>query len=78
MCCVPADGREKTRCRIQYAPNGRARALPEKCREIGTFKPASAFRAPPGQARVLSPRDVPHRKPGSPEGDSFAFMPWRT
>ena len=62
-----ADGREKTALSHQFAAQWRAaRATGEKP-EIGTANPPMQP-ARPEKPELLSPRDVPHRKPGSPEG----------
>jgi uncharacterized ferritin-like protein (DUF455 family) len=63
-----ADGREKTALSHRYAALWRASredgATPI---EIGTISPPD-FPARPDKPELLSPRDVPKRKPGTPEG----------
>jgi uncharacterized ferritin-like protein (DUF455 family) len=62
-----ADGREKTalsrKLAAQWQAARRAGAVPE----IGTANPPS-HPARPAAPELLSPRDVPRRRPGSPEG----------
>ncbi|HAR83453.1 ferritin-like domain-containing protein [Sulfitobacter pontiacus] len=62
-----ADGREKTALSHKYAAEWRAARAAGETPEIGTSNPPLRP-ARPDQPELLSPRDVPHRKPGSPEG----------
>ncbi|BDY15680.1 rhamnosyltransferase [Sulfitobacter pontiacus] len=62
-----ADGREKTALSHKYAAEWRAARAAGEAPEIGTSNPPLRP-ARPDKPELLSPRDVPHRKPGSPEG----------
>ena len=62
-----ADGREKTALSHKYAAEWRAARAAGEAPEIGTSNPPLRPTRP-DKPELLSPRDVPHRKPGSPEG----------
>lgn len=63
-----ADGREKTALSHGYAAQWRAsRAEGGTPIEVGTAQPPLRP-SRPEKPELLSPRDVPHRKPGTPEG----------
>ena len=62
-----ADGREKTALSHEYAAAWRAAREDGSHPEIGTANPPM-HPARPTTPELLSPRDVPHRKPGTPEG----------
>ncbi|MCX7565177.1 ferritin-like domain-containing protein [Sulfitobacter sp. F26169L] len=62
-----ADGREKTALSHEFAAQWRAARADGDSPEIGTAKPPMQP-ARPAKPDLLSPRDVPHRKPGTPEG----------
>ena len=62
-----ADGREKTALSHKYAAEWRAARADGSHPEIGTANPPM-HPARPATPELLSPRDVPHRKPGTPEG----------
>ncbi|MEM8692877.1 MAG: ferritin-like domain-containing protein [Pseudomonadota bacterium] len=62
-----ADGREKTRLSRGFAAEWRAARTSGQKPEIGHANPPS-HPARPVAPELLSPRDVPKRKPGSPQG----------
>lgn len=62
-----ADGRAKTALSHKYAAQWRDARLAGTPVEIGQGNPPLQP-ARPDRPALLSPRDVPHRKPGSPEG----------
>ncbi|KIN72124.1 ferritin-like domain-containing protein [Sulfitobacter guttiformis] len=62
-----ADGREKTALSHKYAAAWRSARADGSHPEIGTASPPD-HPARPQAPELLSPRDVPHRKPGTPEG----------
>ncbi|MEP3441548.1 MAG: ferritin-like domain-containing protein [Sulfitobacter sp.] len=62
-----ADGREKTALSHKYAAEWRAARANGAIPEIGTATPPMQP-ARPDAPQLLSPRDVPNRKPGTPEG----------
>ncbi len=62
-----ADGREKTALSRQYAVDWFAARLDGQNPDTGTATPPMQP-ARPEKPELLSPRDVPHRKPGTPEG----------
>ncbi|MFK7746301.1 MAG: ferritin-like domain-containing protein [Roseobacter sp.] len=62
-----ADGREKTALSRRFAAQWKAARDAGETPEIGSAKPPLRP-ARPEKPELLSPRDVPHRKPGSPEG----------
>jgi len=62
-----ADGREKTALSHKYAAEWRAARADGAIPEIGTATPPMQP-ARPDAPQLLSPRDVPNRKPGTPEG----------
>ncbi|OJI94417.1 uncharacterized ferritin-like protein (DUF455 family) [Planktotalea frisia] len=62
-----ADGREKTALSHKYAAEWRAARKNGDAVEIGSANPPM-HPARPSAPELLSPRDVPRRKPGSPEG----------
>ena len=63
-----ADGREKTALSRQYAAQWRAaRAGDAEPIDVGNAMPP-LHPARPSSPELLSPRDVPKRKPGSPQG----------
>lgn len=62
-----ADGREKTALSRRFAAQWQAARAEGTTPEIGTATPP-ARPARPARPELLSPRDVPSRKPGTPEG----------
>ncbi|MEO0936978.1 MAG: ferritin-like domain-containing protein [Pseudomonadota bacterium] len=62
-----ADGRAKTALAREHAAVWRAAREGGQMPEVGTADPPLRP-ARPERPELLSPRDVPHRKPGSPEG----------
>ena len=62
-----ADGREKTALSRGYAAEWQAARAEGKTPEIGHADPP-LHPARPAAPELLSPRDVPSRKPGTPEG----------
>ncbi len=62
-----ADGRAKTALSRDFAAQWQAARKTGEMPEIGTASPPD-FPARPDQPALLDPRDVPHRKPGSPAG----------
>jgi uncharacterized ferritin-like protein (DUF455 family) len=62
-----ADGREKTALSREYAAQWQAARARGETPEIGRAAPPMQP-ARPEKPELLSPRDVPHRKPGTPEG----------
>ena len=62
-----ADGRAKTAISRQYAAQWQAARASGEAIEIGTTAPPLRP-SRPAKPELLSPRDVPHRKPGTPEG----------
>lgn len=62
-----ADGREKTRVSREFAAQWRAARADGIVPEIGTATPPM-HPARPDKPELLSPRDVPRRRPGTPEG----------
>ena len=62
-----ADGREKTALSRAHAAAWRAARDAGAPLEVGTASPPD-MPARPERPALLSPRDVPKRKPGSPEG----------
>lgn len=62
-----ADGREKTALSHKFAAEWRAARADGSEPEIGTAAPP-LHPARPAKPELLSPRDVPNRKPGTPEG----------
>jgi uncharacterized ferritin-like protein (DUF455 family) len=62
-----ADGREKTALSHRFAAEWRAARADGSEPEIGTANPPQ-HPARPAKPELLSPRDVPNRKPGTPEG----------
>lgn len=62
-----ADGREKTALSHRFAADWRAARADGFAPEIGTANPPQ-HPARPAKPELLSPRDVPNRKPGTPEG----------
>ncbi len=62
-----ADGREKTALSHRYAAAWRAARAGGETPEIGVASPPD-HPARPAAPELLSPRDVPRRRPGSPEG----------
>jgi uncharacterized ferritin-like protein (DUF455 family) len=62
-----ADGREKTVLSHKFAAQWRAARIDGSHPEVGTADPPR-HPARPTTPELLSPRDVPHRKPGTPEG----------
>jgi len=62
-----ADGRAKTALSRDYAAQWRAAREGGAVPQIGTASPPD-HPARPDTPELLSPRDVPHRKPGTPEG----------
>ena len=64
---MTADGRAKTALSRDYAAQWQAARAAGETVEIGTATPPD-MPARPQKPALLSPRDVPQRKPGSPEG----------
>ncbi len=62
-----ADGREKTALSRSYASQWQAARAEGKTLQIGQADPP-LHPARPAKPELLSPRDVPRRRPGSPEG----------
>jgi uncharacterized ferritin-like protein (DUF455 family) len=62
-----ADGREKTALSRRYAAEWKAARAAGEVPEIGRADPPMKP-ARPAKPELLEPRDVPHRKPGTPEG----------
>jgi uncharacterized ferritin-like protein (DUF455 family) len=62
-----ADGREKTGLSRRYAAEWQAARAAGDVPQIGTASPP-LHPARPDRPELLSPRDVPNRKPGTPEG----------
>ena len=62
-----ADGREKTTLSREYAAQWQAARARGETPEIGRAAPPMQP-ARPEKPELLSPRDVPHRKPGTSEG----------
>ncbi|WP_299041187.1 ferritin-like domain-containing protein [uncultured Tateyamaria sp.] len=62
-----ADGREKTALSRKLAAEWRAARADGQTPEIGTANPPT-HPARPAAPELLSPRDVPRRRPGSPAG----------
>ena len=62
-----AEGREKTALSRRFAAEWQAAREAGETPEIGTANPP-LHPARPAAPELLSPRDVPHRKPGSPAG----------
>jgi len=62
-----ADGREKTALSHSFAAEWRAARADGSVLEIGSANPP-LHPARPAKPELLSPRDVPRRKPGTPEG----------
>jgi len=62
-----ADGRAKTALSRRYAAQWQAAREAGETPQIGTSAPPD-FPARPNSPELLSPRDVPFRKPGTPEG----------
>ncbi|MEL7105350.1 MAG: ferritin-like domain-containing protein [Pseudomonadota bacterium] len=62
-----ADGRAKTALSRAHAAAWQAARAEGTAIEVGTASPPGSP-ARPGRPELLSPRDVPKRKPGSPEG----------
>jgi len=62
-----ADGRAKTALSHAHAATWRASRSTGPAIPVGHATPPAAP-ARPAQPELLSPRDVPHRKPGTPEG----------
>lgn len=61
------DGRAKTALSRQYAAQWQAARAAGETPEIGSAEPPLQP-SRPSKPELLSPRDVPHRKPGTPEG----------
>lgn len=61
------DGREKTALSRKLAAQWQAARAAGQTPEVGTASPP-VQPARPARPELLAPRDVPHRKPGSPEG----------
>ncbi len=61
------DGREKTALSRKLAAQWQAARAAGQTPEVGTASPPMQP-ARPARPELLAPRDVPHRKPGSPEG----------
>jgi uncharacterized ferritin-like protein (DUF455 family) len=62
-----ADGRAKTALSRQFAAQWQAARAAGETPQIGTAQPPLRP-SRPDKPELLSPRDVPHRKPGTPEG----------
>ena len=62
-----ADGREKTAMSRGFAAEWQAARARGEAPEIGTANPP-LHPARPAKPELLSPRDVPRRRPGTPEG----------
>ena len=62
-----ADGRTKTALSRDYAAQWQAARAAGEIPEIGTANPPD-MPARPARPELLNPRDVPKRKPGTPEG----------
>ena len=62
-----ADGREKTAISREFAQTWRDARAAGVVPEIGHAAPPD-MPARPAKPELLDPRDVPHRKPGTPEG----------
>ena len=62
-----ADGREKTAMSRGFAAQWQAARAAGETPEVGRADPPMQP-ARPERPELLSPRDVPHRKPGTPEG----------
>lgn len=62
-----ADGREKTALSRRYAAQWKEARADGSRPEIGTASPPDQP-ARPAQPELLDPRDVPRRRPGSPQG----------
>ncbi|MDG1182850.1 MAG: ferritin-like domain-containing protein [Tateyamaria sp.] len=62
-----SDGREKTALSKHYASEWRSARAEDNAPEIGLASPPM-HPARPTTPELLSPRDVPRRRPGSPEG----------
>ncbi len=62
-----ADGREKTALSRQYAAEWQAARARGETPETGSAEPPM-HPARPEKPQLLSPRDVPRRRPGTPEG----------
>ncbi|RLJ41614.1 uncharacterized ferritin-like protein (DUF455 family) [Litoreibacter meonggei] len=62
-----ADPREKTALSRKFAQDWRTARLEGREIELGTAQPPD-MPARPAQPELLPPRDVPQRKPGTPEG----------
>ncbi|KEJ94595.1 Uncharacterized conserved protein, contains ferritin-like DUF455 domain [Pseudosulfitobacter pseudonitzschiae] len=61
------DGREKTALSRKLAAQWQGARAAGQTPEVGTASPPMQP-ARPARPELLAPRDVPHRKPGSPEG----------
>jgi uncharacterized ferritin-like protein (DUF455 family) len=61
------DGREKTALSRRLAAQWQAARAAGETPDVGTANPPMQP-ARPARPELLAPRDVPHRKPGSPEG----------
>ena len=62
-----ADGREKTALSRRYASQWRTIRAQDETAKVGLASPPM-HPARPTTPKLLSPRDVPRRRPGSPEG----------
>ena len=62
-----ADGRAKTALSLDYAAQWRAARAAGETPEVGRADPPQ-HPARPDRPELLSPRDVPRRRPGSPQG----------
>ena len=62
-----ADGRQKTKISREFAAQWRAARADGSVPEIGTATPPM-HPSRPDKPELLSPRDVPRRRPGTPEG----------
>ncbi|WP_299693259.1 ferritin-like domain-containing protein [uncultured Tateyamaria sp.] len=62
-----ADGREKTALSRRYAAEWQAARAAGETPEVGAARPPD-HPARPAAPELLSPRDVPRRRPGSPQG----------